>query len=387
VSTIDANSHGDVCPACGRGDALSKVWPSFNGRDCRTCYGLNREQHLGRKFHFDVESGKELSSKSPKSFKFTELFSRGQAISVRDFPAEFLYDHCKVVHVKALDIGDIYTNEGGYYEWAKGHEAEGWVITAIPFHAGSEVVGLQLRAFNPKTGDGPNTHEYIRNVGQEGVYIPEFKAINPSAVVIHEGPWGAIAAHYDAKEYNNHELISVAAASANTKPQTIQGTLDAIFPGVPRFAFFDQDPAGIKAREALKGIAQPFLVTGAGSGKDYRDLDPDLRFEAFVRSIKPLLLQQEEHGVVSYPQDQQQELLDERLSWFIQTEFGLAERFRVRWGAICMFIEAWGKWIVYQDGRWVVSDLKAEFYAQDAIKALMREASIAEGGHDGDGTE
>ena len=373
----------DACPACGRGDSLGKPYVGFDGRYYKTCFGLNRPQHPGRKFTYDVETGQELQSKTPASSRFNELFSMGKPVSIRDFQADYLYERCQVIRVLAKDIGNVFGADGGYCSWANGHEAEGWIIAALPFYAGVDVVGMQLRAFNPKTSDGPNTHEFIRNVGQEGIYVPGFKGSNPVAVVIHEGPWGAIAANHDAHEYPNHDLISVAAASAHTKPRTIRETMDAIFPGVPRFALFDQDSAGIHAREALKGIAQPILITGAGEGKDYRDLDPALRFERLVDVIKLLLSQMEERRAGVILPDQEE--LDARLSGFLQTEFGISERFQNRWGQICKFVEAWGgKWMVFDGRCWRMSDVAAEYLAQATIKALLREAKFSQGGIDDD---
>ena len=211
------------------------------------------------------------------------------------------------------------------------------------------------------------------------------KASNPDFIVIHEGPWGAIAANYDAHEYGNHGLVSVAVASARTRPRKITRTLDVIYPGVPRFALLDQDPAGISARKYIGGVAQLILVTGAGEGKDYRDLEPALRFEALADSVMRAFkgVEAQRKGLVAPDQRE----LDARLSGCFRTEFGLADRFIARWGANCRFIVAWGKWIVFVRGCWRVSNLAADFYAQATIDALMREAFYVEGDIDDDSHE
>lgn len=352
------------------------MWIGFDGRRYQTCFGLNRPEHACRKFIFDVETREEFQSKSPAIFRFEEIFQSGVPVSIRDIPADYLYERCQVVQIRSKDIGDVLVKEGGYFDWAVGHELEERIITALPFHDGADVCGLQLRAFNPKTGDGPSDHDYIRNIGQEGIYTPNMKASNPDFIVIHEGPWGAIAANYDAYEYGNHGLVSVAMASARTTPKKIQRTLDVIYPGVPRFAFLDQDQAGIAARKDIGGVAKLIMVSGAGDGKDYRDLIPDLRFEALADSVMRAFKEMEARRERLVALDQHE--LDAHLSRYEQTEFGLADRFKARWGANIRFIEPWGKWIVFNNGRWRTSDLAAQYYAQATIDALKREAFFVE---------
>lgn len=367
----------DVCPSCGRSDALAKVWVGPDGESYRTCLGLNRDEHPGRKYTFNVETRQERQLASPSLFRFWELHKQGKPITIRGIPATFLYERGQVVHLRAKDIGDVYGKDGGYFDWATAHELEGRVITSLPFHDGAEVCGLQLRAFDPKTGDGPSDHEYIRNIGQDGIYTPNVKGSNPDFVVIHEGPWGAIAANYDAHEYGNHTLVSVAVASARTSPKKIQKTLDLIYPRVDRFALLDQDPAGISARRYIGGVAKLILVTGAGEGKDYRDLEPALRFEALADAVMRAFkaLETRRDGLVAPDQRE----LDVRLSGFLRTEFGLRDRFCERWGANCRYVEAWQKWIIFAGGRWRVSNLAAQNCAQTTIEALMREAEFVEG--------
>lgn len=384
-SVDSSHSLGDVCPSCGRGDALGKVWVGPDGTNYQTCFGTNRPEHPGRKFTFEAETLLERQFASPSAFRFEEIFQNGEPISIRDVPADFLFKRCQVVHIRAKNIGDIFGTDGGYFDWATRHELEGRVITALPFHDGADVCGLQLRAFNAATGDGPSDHDYIRNIGLEGIYTPNVKASNPDFIVIHEGPWGAIAANYDAYEYGNHGLVSVAMASARTSPKKIQKTLDVRYPGVPCFAFLDQDPAGISARKYIGGIAKLILVTGAGAGKDYRYLEPALRFEALADSVMRAFkeLEAQRQGLVAPDQRE----LDARLSGYRRTEFGLVDRFKARWGASSRYIEGWKKWIVFVKGRWRVSDVSAQYYAQATIDALMREADFVGGDVDDDFVE
>jgi len=120
----------------------------------------------------------------------------------------------------------------------------------------------------------------------EGLFVPPFKGRNPVAIIITEGPWDAVAIHSDALVYGNRDIFAVAALNAGVKATTIQSTLDLIFPGVPRFSVFDQDTAGVTARATTGSVATPLLVTGAGDGKDYRELDSEFRFERLVDLVR-----------------------------------------------------------------------------------------------------
>jgi hypothetical protein len=128
--------------------------------------------------------------------------------------------------------------------------------------------------------------KHIRTLGNaDGLFVPSYTEWLASAVIIHEGLWGAVAAMADALEYQCKDIFHVAVMSANVKANTIADTLDLIFPGIPRFTLFDQDPAGVAARLATLHVAKPILVTGAGHGKDYRDLIPEVRFERLADTV------------------------------------------------------------------------------------------------------
>nr|WP_320132153.1 hypothetical protein [uncultured Holophaga sp.] len=67
--------------------------------------------------------------------------------------------------------------------------------------------------------------------------------------------------------------------------------------------------------------------------------------------------------------------LDKELSTHPRTEYGLAERFRKRFGEHVRFIETWGgKWLVYNGRFWEQSDCAAGIHAQETINAIRREA-------------
>jgi hypothetical protein len=74
------------------------------------------------------------------------------------------------------------------------------------------------------------------------------------------------------------------------------------------------------------------------------------------------------HGASSFD-------LDRELCTLARTEYGLAERFRRRFGTHCRFIESWGgKWLIYNGRYWEQSDCAASLYAQETIRAIRREA-------------
>jgi hypothetical protein len=74
--------------------------------------------------------------------------------------------------------------------------------------------------------------------------------------------------------------------------------------------------------------------------------------------------------------------LDEELSQFACTEFGLSDRFIARHGNHAKYIEAWDSWLVFDGSRWVQSQCAAELLAHDTILALLREAHFQKETHD-----
>ena len=283
-------SH-DYCPACQRNDALGAPWiHQVNGLEYRTCFGANRPEHLWRKHIFRTDNAEPLEIRNGAHSRMVSLMCLGESFKrpVRGFAGDFLSRKCGVSLVTRNDIGKALPDNTALWMWADfvqvTHRS---FITMTAIQRGSDVVGFQLRAFPMKRGDGSITPDSIRTVGSaEGLYIPPYKGVLPSALVLHEGVWGAITAMWDAYEYQSDEIFSVAVLSASIRPETIQNTLNLIFPGVPKFSVFDQDQAGIKLRERTLDIAKPITINGAGPGKDYRDLYSDLRFERLSEIIR-----------------------------------------------------------------------------------------------------
>jgi len=283
-----------LCPKCHLADALGAVWYHQFGRPCRTCHGLGRPEHPGYKVHFDDDTGEVIQPREGTHARLINLLSAGTPMPFRGFPAPFLQTEFGVagIHAAQLEV-NCHSTLPALGSWARELERRHLPICMVPITSGPRLVGVQLR---PLPVGEPRRVEVVkdfRTIGEtEGLLIPRYTGLNPSAVVIHEGPWGAIACYADAQSYHNTDIFSVAVLNASVKASTIKSTLDLIFPGVPRLSLFDQDPAGVAARMAALNVAKPILVTGAGPGIDYRDLDPEVRFERLmdvvVRELKKL---------------------------------------------------------------------------------------------------
>jgi hypothetical protein len=248
---------------------------------------MNQAGHLGLKFHFYIDTGEAISVGDGPSSRILSLLSAGEAAPLRDYPGEFLQGKCALTVIKASVLESITASTDPHLGlWARKMEAGGFAIAQLPISRGARCGGVQLRAL--EVGDDTRRAvKEIRNYNSgDGLYVPPYTGWNPSAVIIHEGPWGAVAAMHEAYEYGSTEIFSVAIISAAVPAATVAYTLDLIFPGVPRFALTDQDPAGVAAREALWPVATPIMITGAGAGKDYRDLIPSLRFERLSEVIR-----------------------------------------------------------------------------------------------------
>ena len=361
-----------LCPLCGREDAIGNEWVHPNGKVYRTCFGLNRDAHLGRRHHFDNETEEPLHVRDHHSALLFNILSKGKPAGFRGFKSDALFNQSNISLISASDIDADLVDKPEFGKWARDRELEGYVISMLPCVNGADVVGIQFRAFRKSTGDAPGDGENIRTLGSaDAYYIPTFKARNPCVVVIHEGPWGAVAANTDATEYGNADIFSMAILSAEFNQGTLKATLDLIFPGVPRFSLFDQDVAGVHAREKALPVAKPISLQGCGNGKDYRDCDSLFRFEALCEAVRKELKLLEVAPVKAVIPSAE---LDAFLCMLPRTEYGLMDRFVERHGRICKFIDGWSHWVVFDGTRWVRSNTRAEAMAQDVIKRLEHEA-------------
>jgi len=273
-----------VCPKCHRDDALGAVWYNHIGRPCRTCHATGRVEHPGQKFHHDAETGEALQPRDGPHARLLNMLAAGEPMPFRGYPAAFLQAEFGVIGIHAAQLeANCHSVMSKIGEWARELESQAMPICLVPITNGARLVGIQCRPLPLGNSKRVAAVQGFRTVGEaDGLLIPRYTGLNPSAVLIHEGPWGAIACHSDAMAYGNTDIFSVAVLSASVAASTIKSTLDLIFPGVPRFSLFDQDPAGVQARIETLHVAKPILVTGAGPGKDYRDLNQELRFERLV---------------------------------------------------------------------------------------------------------
>ena len=137
------------CPLCKRWDALGKPWP-ISGSWAQTCFGLNRPEHLGRRHHFNPETGDPLVVVNGVHARILSMLAEGNACDMRGFPGPFLRDHCGIARVSAGVIDAATASLSPQLGmWARHQERQGKVIAVLPVSRGINVVGAQLRAFIP----------------------------------------------------------------------------------------------------------------------------------------------------------------------------------------------------------------------------------------------
>jgi hypothetical protein len=112
-------------------------------------------------------------------------------------------------------------------------------------------------------------------------------------VVVFEGIWDCIAAHWDAFERDSHEF-AFAGVTANTGSTLIRETLKTFFPGVPVVVVGDRDRAGIQAMAKLRrwfpaAVLQGVVAIDGKAPKDYREADPDSRWKALLTGVEAAL--------------------------------------------------------------------------------------------------
>jgi len=255
---------------------------------------MNRQGHLGRVYHFLAESGDPLHASDPTEARLFLLLASGVPAGIRGIPAAFLQKACQISVIAPAALERICAaSDPMLGQWGREVASRHRVITQLPITRGAATIGLQLRGMR-LSGNAADHAKEIRTLGRgDGLFIPSYRGWNPAAVVIHEGPWGAACAMWDARNYGSRDIFSVAILHAGIPAFVVQDTLDLIFPGVPCFSLMDQDPAGVAARAALLSVAKPILITGAGPGKDYRDLIEEVRFERLSEILRAELRKME----------------------------------------------------------------------------------------------
>lgn len=138
-----------LCPLCKRGDALGRPFPGSGGW-VQTCFGLNRPEHLGRRHHFNPDTGHSLVVQNGIHARILTMLAAGEARDLRGFPGSFLYDRCGIVVVTADAIDAATASVAPKIGvWARQQEQEGKLIALFPVVRGIHIVGAQLRAFRP----------------------------------------------------------------------------------------------------------------------------------------------------------------------------------------------------------------------------------------------
>ncbi len=224
------NNIGQVCPKCKRSDALGSRYRGINGCWQRTCHGQNRDAHLGVRCHFNADTGEVFTVTDGVTGRIMAAREAGEPVPFRGFAQDFLADICGITAISSRTV-EIYFADvmPELVPWTRELKEAGFLITMFPIHRGPRVVGLQFRALRPLEDQPHDTHQ-IRAFGQaEGLFIPYFVGKNPSAVVVFEGPWDAVAATCEAEIYGRTDIFSVAVLSAGVSASTIKSTLDAIF--------------------------------------------------------------------------------------------------------------------------------------------------------------
>lgn len=360
-----------TCIRCGRNDD-TRIWRGPTGEPMGTCYGENRKEHPGRRCTWTISTGEEFHPGNPEQHKFYEIFQRGIPHDMRGFSGDFLYDHCGIVCVTAKNIGDIFGAEFGLFYWAAEREANGFFISALPLRTGTRIAGIQFRAFERRSGDAEGGADNTRTIGKEGLFAPSIAGRNYDAATLHEGAWGAVAQLDDAQEYGGSNIAALAVPSASTPASLVKFTCNLLLPDIPIFILADNDQAGWAMRYRQKEVGILISLPAVGDAKDYRDLPQEFRFEELAKIVHRHLNERDRAGGTRVPLNDEE--LDIRLAKYIRTEFGLGTRFIARYGHQCRFVEKWGKWMVFNGSRWECSSLHASFFAQETIKALLREA-------------
>ena len=275
------------CPKCGSSSGLGSPYIGARGELWSTCHRLGPPEHLGCKVHFNIATGEVIQPRDGIHARVMNLLSAGTPMPFRGFAADFLQSEFGVTGITASQLGiHCQSSMPAIWKWATVLEQQGLKTCMVPITRDHRLVGLQLRPLPVGPTRRVEVVKDFRTVGEtEGLFIPRYTGRNPMAVIIKEGIWDTITYESDAREYGNTDFFSVSVLNAGVKASTIKSTLDLIFPGVPRFSLYDQDPAGVAARLATLGVAKPILVSGAGPGKDYRSLTLGLRFERLVQVV------------------------------------------------------------------------------------------------------
>lgn len=286
--------HGLSCPVCSREDAIAaKDEPRFyrDGRLTAVCF----HGHDGRgRVVFDAETGALLHHVELQPHEL--LYRAAESDGARGFGPAFLAEHCGIYVATRRAIQQVQPLLPTEKDWIRA-EGQDAALTLAPLYHGAEMVGLEVRQIERRSG--APAAKWTRILGRKGIFIANPR-LQPSTVVIFEGTWDAVAAAWDAFNADEPHRYAFCSITSTTSASDLQATLEAHFPGVPALLVSDQDPSGKSARVRLRAVVIPAILPGVGLAKDYREADPGKRWQALLEAIEHALeapAPGEEHGL------------------------------------------------------------------------------------------
>ncbi|WP_285727507.1 toprim domain-containing protein [Geothrix rubra] len=249
-----------------------------------------------------ADTGELLAPASHRPWEI--LYAVGVAMGVdeegRRFGAPFLHDHCGIrglrkAEAQALSADPQVASHLPKLKAMDQAEREGWPVLMAPLFDDRGLCGLEIRMFAPPSSPRPGEAHHqeggrlIRTVGARGLYLTEPQS-SPRAVVVFEGIWDCVAAGWDAFERDSREF-TFAGVTANTSSSLIRAALRTYFPGVPVVVIGDRDRAGIQAMSRLRKAFPAAVLQGVGTSdqgwpKDYREADPEARWQGLLTGVE-----------------------------------------------------------------------------------------------------
>lgn len=298
------------CPVCGHEDVIYKNDRKFEveGRPTALCPHGEAHGRAGMAYtsvRYFADTGDLLGPIAHRPWEI--IYAAGVPLGVdehgRRFGGPFLHEYCGIRGLRKAEVLALSADSqvAPYLPSLKAMdeaEREGWPVLMAPLYDAHGLCGLEIRSFcppsSPRPGESPSKDpgRLIRTVGSRGVYLPEPTA-SPRAVVVFEGIWDCVAARCDAFERDSFEF-AFAGVTANTSAAIIRATLKTMYPGVPVVVIGDRDRPGIQAMARLRKVFPGAVLQGVGTTKngcpkDYREADPDTRWNGLLTGVESAL--------------------------------------------------------------------------------------------------
>lgn len=298
------------CPVCGHEDVIFSANAKYEveGRPTALCPHGEAHGRVGMAYtsvRYFADTGELLGPMAHRPWEV--IYAAGVPMGVdeegRRFGAPFLHEHCGIrgltkAHVLALSADPAVAPHLPKLKAMDEAERGGWPVLMAPLYDPHGLCGLEIRTFSPQSSPRPGElpsrepGRLIRTVGSRGVYLTEPIA-SPRAVVTFEGVWDCAAARWDAFERGSVEF-AFAGVTANTSAATIRATLRTMYPGVPVVVIGDRDRPGIQAMRRLRKVFPAAVLQDVGTSengcpKDYREANPDKRWQGLLAGVEPAL--------------------------------------------------------------------------------------------------